>query len=385
MLALLMTPFKACADARNNHTLHNEIITVVNRTTDLSIPLSSVANETYQPNTRRWNGISSIITAGDNIFAAWQTGGTAEPDPAKLNYVVVAASTDGGKNWIDPFIVIDPPNENQQTMVPMFYRDHEENIHLMFCIYGLGPYRITLKNADDPLENIEVSVPSGIGTGNACYTKPTLMPENGRIIYAGGGKITTVFQSTNGGRRFREYAYIDSNSPENARVFSESVIIRKLDGTLWHLRRLEKNINGGIEQSFSYDDGKHWTKAEGNMGYPFYSPGSRFALQRLQSGALLFITNAAGVGACDRRRMTAYLSRDDGSTWEGSLLLEEGISSYPDFWQDDKGMIHVIYDVNRFVTGGIAHAVFTEEDVLNGTFSSPSSKAPYFITKLQGR
>ncbi len=64
--------------------------------------------------------------------------------------------------------------------------------------------------------------------------------------------------------------------------------------------------------------------------------------------------------------MTAYISKDDGHTWLGGLLLDErkGIS-YPDGFQTSDGRIHIQYDYKR-ECGEILMAVFKEEDVLAG-------------------
>ena len=78
-----------------NHTLRAETVTIVDETTDLNVTLGEGTTETYNPSDRRWCGVSSVIVAGKNIFAAWQTGGDKEPSP--YNYITVAASTDGGK------------------------------------------------------------------------------------------------------------------------------------------------------------------------------------------------------------------------------------------------------------------------------------------------
>ncbi len=65
--------------------------------------------------------------------------------------------------------------------------------------------------------------------------------------------------------------------------------------------------------------------------------------------------------------MTAYVSTDDGKTWDGGLLLDErnGVS-YPDGQQTGDGRIRVIYDYSRTGDRLILMATFREEDIAAG-------------------
>ena len=325
-----------------NHELHAETVTVVDETTKLYTPIASNTEEDYNPFSRLWNGMPSVITAGNNIFVAWQTGGEREPDPNKLNYITVAASTDGGITWKDPFMIIDPLEESRQAQVPMFYYNHAGQLYLLFSVEGLGIHALAIHNADGPLTGITYDEPFPVGVSNSSFTKPTLLSD-GTILYSSGTTDARIFRSDDDGRSFEAIATIESNTPAASRKFAESTLVEKKDGTLWQMRRLENSVNGGIEQSFSADKGLNWTVAVGNLGSPLQSPGSRFNMQRLQSGALLFVTNAEGMGS-NRSRMTAYLSEDDGDTWTEGLVLDADISSYPDFWQAPDGTIYIVFD-----------------------------------------
>ena len=76
-------------------------------------------------------------------------------------------------------------------------------------------------------------------------------------------------------------------------------------------------------------------------------------------------------GEWNRSHLTAYVSADDGNTWEGGLLLDARETvSYPDGVQAADGRIFVIYDRNRNTDREIWMAVFTEDDVLSGSCAS---------------
>lgn len=366
--------------AKSNHTLHSDIVTIVDNSTQLFTPIASHTDEDYYFYSRRWNGICSVITAGNNIFVAWQTGGVREPDPTNLNYIAIAASKDGGATWIDPFIVIDPVDEAVEARVPQFYRNPEGKIYLLFSYSTIGIHCIEFHNLDGDLLGVTYEDPFYIGVNNSSFTKPTILSD-GSILYLSGKAETYVIRSTDNGKSFQRIASIESESPVAARVFAESVVIEKKDGTLWGLRRLENAVNGGIEQSFSADKGLTWTTFQANLPAPLTSPGSRFTMCRLQSGNLLFVTNAAGMGGTNRTRMTAYLSTDDGETWPHALLLDPLMSSYPDIWEDN-GKIYIAFDKDRYGEGGIRLCIVTEADLTAGAFVSKDAAQLVTVTKM---
>jgi hypothetical protein len=76
-----------------------------------------------------------------------------------------------------------------------------------------------------------------------------------------------------------------------------------------------------------------------------------------------------------RRDMTAYLSENDGKTWPFALLLDGGRDgvSYPDGQQLADGRIAVTYDFDRMGTRQILFALFREEDVRAGAFTTPGA------------
>ena len=160
------------------------------------------------------------------------------------------------------------------------------------------------------------------------------------------------------------------------------MIVEKLDGSLWALSRIESGYNGGVEQAFSYDDGKTWTTLEGDLPYPLQGPGSRFQIYRLSSGALIWISHDTTKA---RTALTAWLSEDDGETWPYKLLLDDRANlSYPDITQDDNGLICVIYDKGRSKEQEIRLAMFTEDDVRAGAFVTENALERVAVTKTGG-
>ena len=92
-----------------------------------------------------------------------------------------------------------------------------------------------------------------------------------------------------------------------------------------------------------------------------------------------------------RSHMTAFVSDDDGATWQGGLLLDERESSYPDGIQAEDGTLFIIYDHQRYTlnragergVGSVQIAVFSEEDVRVGKPMSDEVRLKIDVTRLR--
>jgi len=100
---------------------------------------------------------------------------------------------------------------------------------------------------------------------------------------------------------------------------------------------------------------------------------------------LLLVKHGPIEKAIGRSHLTAFLSKDDGRTWSGGLLLDErsGVS-YPDGVQAEDGTIRIIYDYSRREAKEILMARFTEEDVLQGKLVSDKSALGMLVNKASG-
>ena len=96
-------------------------------------------------------------------------------------------------------------------------------------------------------------------------------------------------------------------------------------------------------------------------------PTARFFVRRLQSGALLLIKHGPLNERTSREKLMAFVSDDDGRTWEGGLMLDEREKvTYPDGVQAPDGTIYIVYDYNRTPNGEVLMATFTEDDARAG-------------------
>ena len=142
-------------------------------------------------------------------------------------------------------------------------------------------------------------------------------------------------------------------------IFDEPMVLERGDGgLLMYIRDRE-----GMLASESHDQGWTWSTPQ---HLPWQCASARFLLRRLRSGAALLVRHANAEDPAVRSHMTAFISRDDGASWEGGLLLDaRDRISYPDGYQEDDGLIRVQYDRLR-ECGEILMASFTEEDALAG-------------------
>jgi hypothetical protein len=143
------------------------------------------------------------------------------------------------------------------------------------------------------------------------------------------------------------------------RTFDEPMILERKDSSLLMYMR----DGHGMTQSESFDEGNTWSVP---VKTPFFSASARFFFSKLESGNALLVKYSNPLETERRSHLTAYISKDDGATWLGGLLLDERCDvSYPDGFQAPDGRIFVQYDRKR-ESGEILLAVFTEDDVLAG-------------------
>jgi hypothetical protein len=171
---------------------------------------------------------------------------------------------------------------------------------------------------------------------------------------------------------------VTTNNPASipCPIFDEHHILPLRDGR-WSNWCRTVNPNYRAAVSYSSDEGITWTPG---VDTTIPCPNSRFFLGVLASGNWLLIshdlTHHLNTGSSEwptRTHLTAWLSHDEGATWQGGLLLDERVKvSYPDAVQAHDGRIHVIYDRDRYASRDILLASFREEDVLTGNTANVS-------------
>ena len=342
--------------------------------------------------------IGADRTAKGRIWAAWVAGGDSP-----RAYFVAASSDDDGKTWSEPRLVIDAPDAptglEASVLVGNFWTDptgrlwlfYDQSLHMFDGRAGL--WAITCDNPDD--ETPVWSEPRRIWHGMT-LNKPTVL-SNGEWLLP----ISLWTRDRIGVPELRENGYADLDAVRMANVFvstdqgttwtrrggvmfpetdfDEHMVVELKDGRLWMMARTKY----GIAESFSSDQGRTWSAPKPSS---IQNVSARFFLRRLASGNLLLVKN----GPLDQRlksrsHMMAFLSKDDGQTWQGGLLLDErnGVS-YPDGFQSPDGVIHIVHDRGRASEREILMHRFTEADILAGKLITPGSEIKMMVSKATG-
>ena len=339
-------------------------------------PLHAVTNRGHV-------GISSLaVSPGGRLWATWYAGIT--PNEDENNYVVLSTSGDNGKTWKEVLVADPDAGGPRRTFDPELWMAPDGTLRWSWTDRVM-PYNnvasdtlwmVTLSDPEaEPPPN---PTPEWIAKG-VMMCKPLVLstgewvlpvaawyadPSSGMVVSEDRGKTWRV----RGG----------ATMPKEDRLFDEHMFIERKDGSLWCLSRCKS----GIREAVSRDRGKTWSPLAPSK---IKHTSSRFFIRRLASGNLLLVKHGAVGTQTGRSHLTAFLSKDDGATWEGGLLLDErnGVS-YPDGQQAANGLIYLTYDFDRVNSKEILFATFREEDVLSGKAVSPDTRLRQLISKGSG-
>jgi hypothetical protein len=336
-------------------------------------------------------------TPGGRLWACWVAGGDSPQA-----YFVLATSDDDGRTWSKPRLVVDSHSKElpreRSILVGNLWTDPLGKLWLIFdqsmdMFDGrAGVWATVCENPD--ADSPAWSAPKRIWHG-VTLNKPTVL-SNGEWMLpvsldqrGGFGAFkgcfseldpvrgANVFVSANQGKTWERRGVATFPNPD----WQEHMIVERKNGSLWMLARTGK----GIMESVSTDGGRTWTEAAEPEG--MRQPNARFFVRRLLSGRLLFVKHGDQIDSHQGRvQLSAWLSDDDGKTWQGGLVLDErkGVS-YPDGFQAPDGTIYISYDRNRSPDGEILLARFTEADVLAKELTGSKSKLKMLISRPLAR
>lgn len=335
----------------------------------------------HHVNNRAYTGIASIAASPKNgrLWAAWYAGVT--PGEDSNNYVVLATSADRGRTWkevlvadpdglgprraFDPQVWVAPDGRLRWTWtertVPLQARAESAYAGCHADPRSDDLMMATLNAEDEP--PADAPQPARIGRG-VMTCKPFAARDGSWMLPVAHWREepSACVLSTTNGTDFAELG--GAVVPKGERLYDENIVVQSANGTLQMLVR----TRSGISEAQSKDGGRTWSKCEASgIGHP----SARLFMRRLASGRILLVKHGAIGENAGRERLMAFLSEDDGVTWQGGLLLDgrSGVS-YPDGDQLPDGTIAVVYDYSRTRERLICMAMFAEEDVLAGRNAS---------------
>ncbi len=343
-------------------------------------PVNLDPGQEYADNVRMFQGIPSLERAPNGrLWATWYGGGVTED---RHNYVMLVTSGDDGHTWSGLKLLLDPDCEGPvRAFDPCPWLDPDGRLWLVWAQRASGlPYlfAVTTDNPDD--EDATWSKPRLICEG-IMMCKPTVTSDGAWLLPTavwGGEGSCRVVASTDQGKTWtlRGTATVPERKDRNC---DEPMIVERRDGSLWMWIRTRY----GIGHSVSTDAGRTWSDVEPSKVVAHAT--ARFFVRRLASGSLLLVKHGPIDKRTGRSHLTAFISKDDGSTWQGGLLLDErsGVS-YPDGFQGDDGRIYVIRDYARTGDKEILMSVFTEDDALAGEDVSGKVRLRVLINQATG-
>ncbi len=344
---------------------------------------------------RVWQGIPGIAhTRGGRTFITFYSGGVAEDygnfaaviysdDETNFSEPIAVAFKEGEFRCFDPVLWLDPLGRRWFIWNVM----PGEEVFASICE---DPDAEVLVWSEEFCIGRGIMMNNPVVRANGVWLFPIAiwrkdiyaeMRERGLLPTDVAGAY--VYQTSDQGKTFTRLGFVDM--PD--RTFDEHMVIEQKDGNLRMLVRLDRGHEKGIGESFSSDGGLTWS-----AGVPaLEGPSSRFFIQKLPSGRVLFINHHNFTG---RNNLTAFLSEDDGKTFPYSLLLDErkGVS-YPDAQFCADGFIRITYDHLRGCFKSSLEEVYsfareilvakiTEEDILAGKLVTEGSELKRVVSKL---
>ena len=348
------------------------------------------------------NGLG--MTAKGRLWASWIAGGDSHD-----SYTVASFSDDGGDTWSDVALVIDghgrtPTRDNlcgRTNIIGTFWLAPDGTFRLytdQSILHFDGRAGIWESVCVDPDAPVTSWSPAKrLGHGHV-LNKPIVLRDgtwamSGYLNSAWGGLTASrkgAFAALDAERGATCYVSLDKGRSWEkrgtvifpGRDWQESLLLELKDGSLRVFARVHTKT-GAILAADSKDGGRTWSAP---FALPSIdNPNARFQIVRLASGRVLFICHGLpSAGGKDKQRrdhLTAYLSEDEGATWQGGLELFAQASSYPDCCQGPDGTIYVTHDHDRGGKAEIWFHRFTEADILARRIVSSRGRLKVLVSR----
>ena len=341
-------------------------------------PAVMAPDAAHAPATRTFSGIPSVaVSPKGRMWATWYAGSGGWED--ETNYLVLSSSADDGQTW-EERLVCDPdgPQGPRRVFDPELWLAPDGLLRWTWTDRvnegdALPDWDQLWMATLDPETGKMVEAPRVIASG-VMMCKPIVARDGAWLFPVAEWRrnpSACCYASTDGGRTFIRRGGV--RIPPEERLYDEHSFIEKGDGTLKCYVRT-RGLNGGnaLWSAESADGGRTWSEASPD---PLAHLSARVSMTRLRNGHWLAVKNGGWRKVLPKRTsLVALISRDEGQTWDGPLLLDGRTGcAYPDAQELEDGSIVVVSDFDRARRREISFVRFTEADVL-GYASSPKRR-----------
>ncbi|MEM9281997.1 MAG: sialidase family protein [Verrucomicrobiota bacterium] len=316
---------------------------------------------------------SLMVTAEGTVLAFCEGRKNGRHDTGDID-MLVKRSEDGGETWSDAVVIWDEGENTCGNPCPVVIE--ETGRILMHMNWNLGPETNKDLHSGTGKDTRRVfqtySDDDGRTWSNAVEITEVVKDPNW-WWYASGpgvaiqlkqepyrGRIVIPSNHTAEGYYYGAHTVYSDDGGESwqisnvmAPTCNESQIVELSDGRLMMNMRsqeypdTDRPRNGYRSIAFSEDGGATWSKPE--FDKHLGDPVCQASLIRYDEETLLYSHPDPPIQAKrgKRVRMTVRMSRDDGLTWPGRLLIDEGPSAYSCITRLPDGEVGLLYETDK--------------------------------------
>jgi len=266
----------------------------------------------------------------------------------KGGLIAACYSTDEGKTWTDPEVVLDSPIDDMGSMVTQLADGRI--LYLYYTYENRGnsavPNIVARMGIFESADNGKTwSEPRFPFPDNVVGCSPVRILSNGTLLMplytskAGELSSGAVSLSNDQGKTWSDVIMI----PNGGRSLdAETDVIELKDGTLYAMQRPS---SGNMAYSYSNDKGKTWSVSK-DAGFPGHCPN----LFRTKDDVILLglrepkdASLPISLYPNSNAVTTLRMSRDECRTWSESILVDDVIGAYPSMVGLKDGSVLIAY------------------------------------------
>ncbi|MHB8863832.1 MAG: exo-alpha-sialidase [Pirellulaceae bacterium] len=246
--------------------------------------------------------------------------------------ICLVRSSDEGVTWTEPRVLFDGPEDDRDPHIAAM---RDGTLYCTFFTYrssdGKVSYDASLVSSCDGGETWSGEA-TLLARQWACSAPVRELSDGTRLLgvytEAKGTAYGGVLRSTDQGRTWSEPIPIQPES--GVRLDAETDFVQLTDGTVFAALRGDGQVN--MHFTRSSDLGVTWSPVQ-DSGFLGHCPH----LTRLSTGEILLVHRLP--------HTSMHISRDDATTWQGPILIDEVIGAYPSTVElNDRSVLIVYYE-----------------------------------------